>query len=120
MACYHEPNPPNIYCYEIHNAGYLARMAHETDLCVNDENWTKQYVLPLIEGTALFYKNICSKGEDGFWHLYVAPSMGQDESGGINQKDYLCALFSAQYCFQQAINYNLDPTEYTEKFWTMV
>jgi len=44
-----------------------------------------------------------------FWHLYVAPSMGQDESGGINQKDYLCALFSAQYCFQQAINYNLDP-----------
>jgi len=104
---YHEPVPV-IYCYEIHNSGYLARMAYETAEFVNDENWTKQYAVPLISETALFFKNICTKGNDGFWHLYVKPSMGQDEMGGANQKDYLCALFSAQYCFQKAIEYGLD------------
>lgn len=35
--------------------------------------------------------------------------MGQDEMGGFNQEDYLCALFSAKYCFPKALDYNLDP-----------
>jgi len=104
---YHEP-VPIIFEYEIHNSGYMARMAYETAAFVNDENWTKQYAVPLIREIALFYKNICTKGDDGFWHLYVTPSMGQDEMGGSNQKDYLCALFSAKYCFQKAIEYGLD------------
>ena len=34
--------------------------------------------------------------------------MGQDERGGFNQKDYLCALFSAKYCFQKAVACGLD------------
>ena len=105
---FHEPEPPNAFYYELHNSGYLARMAHETALFVNSDVWTNQYVLPLIKETANFYKNICSKGEDGLWHLFITPSMGQDEMGGANQKNYLCALYSAEYCFQRAIEYGLD------------
>lgn len=105
---YHDPVPPNQFYYEIHNAGYLARMAYETALLVDDEAWTERYVVPLIEGTAEFYKNISRKEEDGLWHLFVTPSMGQDERGGENQKDYLCALYSAKYCFQRAVELKLD------------
>ncbi|MDP4274950.1 MAG: hypothetical protein Q8907_11790 [Bacteroidota bacterium] len=105
---YHDPVPPNECYYEIHNSGYLARMAYETAILVNDRKWTQKYVLPLIKETAQFYKNICFKGADGFWHLSVKPSMGQDEMGGYNQDDYLCALFSAKYCFQKALACNLD------------
>ncbi|MEX2569391.1 MAG: hypothetical protein WD431_25850 [Cyclobacteriaceae bacterium] len=105
---YHDPVPPNKAFYEIHNSGYLARMAYETAIFVNDENWTKKYAVPLVKETALFYKNISHKGTDGLWHIYVKPSFGQDETGGINQEDYLCALFSAKYCFQKAIEYDLD------------
>ena len=105
---YHEPKPPVIFCYEIHNSAYLARMAHETAVFTNDENWTKKYAIPLIKEIALFYKNITSKGEDGLWDIFITPSIGQDEMGGANQKNYLCALFSAQYSFQRAIDYGLD------------
>ncbi len=34
--------------------------------------------------------------------------MGQDELAEPDQKDYLCALYSAQYCFQKAVEFNLD------------
>lgn len=105
---YHDPVPPNMCYYEIHNSGYLARMAYETAIFVNDDNWTKKYAIPLIRETAEFYKSISKKGEDGLWHLFLIPSMGQDEMGGVNQKDYLCALYSAKYCFQRAIEYKLD------------
>ncbi|RRB02569.1 hypothetical protein [Larkinella rosea] len=105
---YHDPAPPNIWYYEIHNSGYLARMAVETAVFVNDTQWTQKYVLPLLKETAAFYGSICTKETDGFWHLSLKPSMGQDEFGGVDQKDYLCALYSAQYCFQQAIAYGLD------------
>lgn len=105
---YHEPVPPNIFYYEIHNSGYLARMAYETAVFVNDREWTEKYAAPVIKETAEFYKSIHTKGEDGLWHLFLTPSMGQDEMGGANQKDYLCALYSAEYCFQRAIAYGLD------------
>ena len=105
---YHDPEPPNRFYFETHNSGYLARMAHETAVFVNDGVWTNQYALPLIRETAEFYKSICSKGDDGLWHLFIIPSTGQDEMGGANQKNYLCALFSAKYCFQRAIEYGLD------------
>lgn len=105
---YHTPEPPNKFYYEIHNTGYLARMAHETAIFANDGAWTEKYARPLIKETAEFYKNICTKGDDGLWHLFVTPSMGQDEKGGADQKDYLCALYSAKYCFLRAIEYNLD------------
>lgn len=105
---YHDTTPPNKFYYEIHNSGYLARMAHETAVHVNDQKWMEKYAIPLIEGCAEFYRNICTKGEDGLWHQYVEPSMGQDERGGMNQRDYLCALYSARYCFQRAVEYGLD------------
>jgi hypothetical protein len=83
-------------------------MAYETATMLNDENWTTKYALPIVRETAIFYRSISKKEEDGLWHLFVEPSMGQDEAGGQNQKDYLCALYSAEYCFQKAIEYGLD------------
>ncbi len=106
------PVKPSKYYYATHNSGYLARMAYETAALLNDEEWTTQHAVPLIRETALFYKSICSKREDGYWHLSVKPSIGQDENGGINQDDYLCSLFSARYCFQKAIEYGLDDGTY--------
>ncbi|ACU03185.1 hypothetical protein [Pedobacter heparinus] len=106
---YHTPGPPNIFNYEIHNSGYLCRMAYETSKFVNDEVWSRRYAYDLIEQTALFYRNMAKKGKEGYWHLYIKPAMGQDEMGGANQQDYLCALFSAKYCFQKAVELNLDP-----------
>lgn len=109
---YHDPTPPNKFYYEIHNSGYMARMAYETSLFVNDEAWTRKYAHPLIAETARFYRSICNKEADGYWHLFVEPGMGQDERGGFNQKDYLCALYSAKYCFQKAVACGLDNGEY--------
>ena len=102
------PVLPSKYYYATHNSGYLARMAYETATLLNDEEWTKKHAVPLIRETALFYKSICSKRHDGYWHLSVRPSIGQDENGGTNQDNYLCSLFSAKYCFQKAIEYGLD------------
>lgn len=105
---YHMPSVPNKFYYEIHNSGYLARMTYETAVFVNDQKWTDKYARPLLSETAKFYKNVCQKGPDNLWHIIIQPSTGQDEKGGVNQDDYLCALFSAEYCFQKAIEYNLD------------
>lgn len=105
---YHDPTPPNKFFYEIHNSGYFARMACETAIHVDDKEWTKKYALPILSGCAEFYANIAGKGEDGLWHLYVTPSMGQDERGGENQQDYLCASYSALYCLQQAVRFGID------------
>jgi len=105
---YHDPLPPNRNYYELHNSGYMARTAFETSVYVNDKKWTDKYVIPLIRELALFYRNISKKEADGLWHLFITPSMGQDEEGGENKKDYLCALTSAEYCFQKAIELNLD------------
>ncbi|MFY0654017.1 MAG: hypothetical protein JXQ96_18390 [Cyclobacteriaceae bacterium] len=105
---YHAPVPPNVFYYETHNSGYLCRMAYETAAMIDDEEWTRKYALPVVKETAIFYKSISKKEADGLWHVFVEPSMGQDETGGQNQKDYLCALYSAKYCFQKAIEYGLD------------
>lgn len=106
---YHDPGPPNIFYYGLHNSGYIARMACETGVMLNDIEWTRKNVLPLIEQTAKFYRSCTKREDDGFWHLFLKPSVGQDELGGQHQKDYLCALYSAQYCFQKAIEHGLDP-----------
>ncbi len=106
---YHDPGPPNIFHFGLHNSGYIARMACETGVMLDDPGWTRRNVLPLIEQTAKFYRSCVKREDDGYWHLFLTPSVGQDELGGQNQKDYLCALYSAQYCFQKAIEYGLDP-----------
>jgi hypothetical protein len=83
-------------------------MAYETGVMLNNAEWSKSNVEPLIRETALFFKSICKKEQDGYWHIFIEPSMGQDEYGGFNQKDYLCALYSSEYCFQKAIESGLD------------
>jgi len=105
---YYEPTPPTKNHYSINISGPLARMMDETAAFVNDEQWKKTYAAPVIRETALFYRAISKKEADGYWHLFVEPSTGLDENGAFNQKDYLCALFSAQYCFQKAVEYDLD------------
>jgi hypothetical protein len=105
---YHSPSVPIFYCYEPHNSAYLCRMAHESAIMVNDPEWIQKNVIPLIREIALFYKSFCKKEEDGNWHLFITPSIGQDEAGGRNQKDYLCSLYSAKYSFQKALEYGLD------------
>ena len=107
---YHDPETPNKFYYEIHNSGYLAKMAFETATFVNDSTWFHKNAEPLIRECAAFYKSIASKESDGLWHLFVEPGMGQDERGGFNQKDYLCALYSAKYCFERMVECNLDET----------
>jgi len=88
---------PNPYQFEIHNAAYVARMAYETALYLNDNRWTKEVALPIVFETAQFYGSAAKKLEDGSWGICVTPSMGQDEAGGFNKKNYLCSLFSAEY-----------------------
>ncbi|MBU4200138.1 MAG: hypothetical protein KKG09_10000 [Verrucomicrobia bacterium] len=105
---FHDPEPPNQCYYQLHNSAYVCRMAYETAIMLNDKEWSQTYAWPLIAETACFYMNICKKENDALWHIHVIPSMGQDEMGGINQKDYLCALFGAQYCFQTAVALGLD------------
>ena len=105
---FHDPEVPNQYYYELHNAAYMVRMVYEASLHVNDEAWTRQNAEPIVRECAAFYKSICAKEDDGFWHLFNDPGMGQDEMGGFNQKDYLCALYSAKYCFERAVLMGLD------------
>jgi len=78
---YHTPTPPNVNYYETHNSGYLCRMAYETATMLDNEDWTKKYALPIIKETAIFYRTISKKEEDGFWHVLVKTSMGQGETG---------------------------------------
>ena len=106
---YHDPDPPNKYSNAIHNSGYMARMAHETAVMLDDTHWTETYAGPFVRETARFYLSILRKENDGLWHVFVEPSIGQDEYGGVNQRDYLCALFSARYCLEKAIDYGFDP-----------
>lgn len=106
---FHDPEVPNQYYYEIHNAAYMVRMVYEASQYVDDEEWTKKYAEPIIRECAAFYRSICHKEDDGLWHIFSNPGMGQDEMGGFNQKDYLCALYSAKYCFERAVLMGLDP-----------
>jgi len=94
---------PNWYQFEIHNSAYPARMAYETSLYLNDDKWTREVAWPIIRESTRFYVSIMNKEADGTWGIHVKPSMGQDEMGGHNEKNYLCALFSAKYCLKKAL-----------------
>ncbi len=95
---------PNWYQFEIHNTAYPARMAYETGLYVQDEAWVRENCWPVVRESTRFFASIAQKEPDsGRWSLFVNPSMGQDEMGGVNDKNFLCALFAAQYCFEAAL-----------------
>jgi hypothetical protein len=105
---YHEPAPPNDRYYPLYNSGHMVRSSHYTAVMVNDPAWTHQYVEPLIRGAARFYLDVAEKKADGLWHFSVIPSIGMDEYGGVNQPDYICTLFSAEYVLRMAVQYGLD------------
>jgi hypothetical protein len=54
--------------------------------------------------------------------MHVHPSCGQDEYGGLNQKNYLCSLFSADYTLRTALaaanTLRLTPSETAR--WTAI
>ncbi len=94
---------PNVFQYEIHNAAYPARMAWETAQYLRDDEWTKEVAWPIIYESARFFGSILRQEDDGTWGIHLKPSMGQDERGGANAKNYLCSLFSALYCLRTAL-----------------
>ena len=102
------PEAPNVYQFEIHNPGYVVRMAHETAIMLDDPAWAREYADPLVREIALYYLSISHRESDGGWHIHVVPSMGQDEQGGVDQPNYLCALTSARYALQTAVARGLD------------
>ena len=107
---YHQPEVPNYYYYPIYNSALMSRMAHETAVMANDARWTKAFAEPLISEAAKFYLAHLKKGDDGFWHLHLIPSISLDESGKTDKPDYVTGLLSAQYALQKAIDYGLDST----------
>lgn len=95
--------PPNWFQFEIHNAAYPARMARETAQHLRDPQWALAQAWPIMRETARFYGSILKRENDGTWGIHLKPSMGQDEMGGQDAKNYLCALFSARYALQEAL-----------------
>lgn len=97
-----EDGAPNAFQFEIHNAAYPARMASETSDALGDAVWARDVAWPILLESARFYAaNLRLEGKT--WSLQVKPSMGQDEFGGKNAKNYLCALFSAEFTITTAL-----------------
>ena len=94
---------PNHFQFEIHNAAYVSRMAWETALSLDDSDWAKNTALPIIFETAKFYLSILNREDDGSYGILLVPSMGQDEFGGEDAKNYLCALYAAEYSLKTAL-----------------
>ena len=94
---------PNWCQFEIHNAAYPARMAREASLYLNDPAWSREVAWPVVRESARFLGSILVREDDGTWGIQLEPSFGQDEMGGHDGKNYLCALFSAQYALTTAL-----------------
>lgn len=105
---FHEPGVPNEYYYPVYNSALMVRMADQTALMVNDDEWKKMYVDPLVGEAAKFYLHQLKKGDDGLWHLHMIPSISLDESGDVNKRDYYSGLVSAGYTLKKAVGYGLD------------
>jgi hypothetical protein len=105
---FHDPVVPNKYYYPIYNTGHLVRMADQTAVVLGDPKWTDKYVKPLVEQAVLYYLDCLEKGDDGQWHLYAYPSLGLDEWGLVNQRDYVDGLVSARYVLEKAVEYGVD------------
>ncbi|MBE7042817.1 MAG: hypothetical protein E7399_04900 [Ruminococcaceae bacterium] len=97
-----ENKAPNIYQFEIHNSAYPAKLAYETARVLQDEEWSKKYAWGIVYQSALFYNSVLKK-EGTTWGIALTPSMSQDEGAGMNQKNYLCALYAARFCLQTAV-----------------
>jgi hypothetical protein len=106
---FHQPTPPNHMVFGLYHGRYLTRMAYETGMMVNDPCWFAQHARPLIHEVAKGYAAICHREDDGYWHIHVKPSWGQDSYAKVqNQKDYLDGLQSAAYVLSIACRLGLD------------
>ncbi len=94
---------PNEFQFEIHNAAYPARMAVDTAAALNDITWTREVAWPVVRESARFLASGLTAEMDGTHSMHMTPSMGQDEFGGPNAKNYLCALFATEYTLRHAI-----------------
>jgi hypothetical protein len=94
---------PNAFQFELHNAAYPARMAIDTAAALRDTDWTRDIAWPIVRESARFLASLASAEADGTYSLFATPSMGQDEFGGPNAKNYLCALFATDYTLREAV-----------------
>jgi hypothetical protein len=94
---------PNHCQYEIHNAAYPAFVAERTALHLRDAGWMRDVAWPVVRESARFYASLATRMADGAWGLHVEPSMGQDESGPPNARNYLCALTSMRFCLSAGV-----------------
>ncbi|HUU09158.1 MAG TPA: hypothetical protein VM431_01310 [Phycisphaerae bacterium] len=94
---------PNWCQFEIHNAAYPARMAREASQYARDEGWTREVAWPVVRESARFFGSIVHRETDGTWGIAIEPSFGQDEMGGENARNYLCALYGAAYSLRTAL-----------------
>jgi hypothetical protein len=94
---------PNAFQYELHNAAYPARMAIDTAAAIGDARWTRDIAWPIVRESARFLASLATAEADGTYSLFATPSMGQDEFGGPNAKNYLCALFATEYTLRNAV-----------------
>lgn len=99
-----EGGAPNDYQFEIHNAACPAKMAYDTALAMHDANWTREIAWPIVLESSRFFASCLIVEADGCYSLQVAPSMGQDEFGGKNAKNYLCALHATEFTLRAAID----------------
>jgi hypothetical protein len=95
---------PNEFQFEIHNAAYPAKMALETAAALGEAKWTRDIAWPVVRESARFLFACLQREADGTHSVVVTPSMGQDEFGGPNAKNYLCALFATEYTLRQAVH----------------
>lgn len=93
---------PNEFQFEIHNAAYPAKMALETAAALNDPAWARDIAWPVVCESARFLFSCLQREADGTHSVVVTPSMGQDEFGGPDAKNYLCALFATEYTLREA------------------
>lgn len=93
---------PNDFQFQIHNAAYPAQMAAAAAARMSDD-WAREIAWPVVEESARFYFSglVCER--DGTFSLDIQPSMGQDEYGERNARNYLCALFSAESTLRSAV-----------------
>ncbi len=98
-----EDDTPNWFQFELHNAAYPAFMAYETACALGDSRWMAETAWPIIRESACYFTNILQQEDDGTWGIHITPSMGQDEWGGENARNYFCALVSARYCLTIAL-----------------
>ncbi len=93
---------PNECQFEIHVSAYPAKMAYETALSLKDKQFMREISLPIILESARFYLSILEREHTGRWGIHLVPSMGQDEFGGKDRRNYLCSLYSAEYTLRIA------------------